>query len=500
MPAPSSASTSVPTSVPTERLRAALERAGQLVAVRGVLPAAVDTVTDDSRIADAGSCFVAVRGSARDGHTFLAAIESKGAACVIVEDAAGTELPAMIVRESRVAAAVAAAAFHGEPARSLRFVGVTGTNGKTTTVDILRHLLDSPSAGAASIGTLGVLRGSAGEAFTGGSGLTTPGPIELQRILRALVDSGVHWVAMEVSSHALHQQRVLGVRFDAAVFTNLTRDHLDYHGTMESYLAAKSLLVGLLTEEGTAIVNADDLSWRGLPRAPHTSRFSLADRTADVRATDVRFTPRGSVWTLQVAGDAAPVSLPLIGDFNVSNALAAAAAASALGLDLSTVAARLATVPQVPGRLEMLSESPTVLRDYAHTPDALERALLALRPFTPGRLIVVFGCGGDRDRGKRPLMAQAARAHADHLVVTSDNPRTEDPERIIDEIVAPLTPGSYDRIEDRRAAIAHAIALADPARDLVLLAGKGHETYQLRGTTTLPFDEKRIVHEILSAR
>ena len=167
---------------------------------------------------------------------------------------------------------------------------------------------------------------------------------------------------------------------------------------------------------------------------------------------------------------------------------------------MSTVAARLATVPQVPGRLEMLSESPTVLRDYAHTPDALERALLALRPFTPGRLIVVFGCGGDRDRGKRPLMAQAARAHADHLVVTSDNPRTEDPERIIDEIVAPLTPGSYDRIEDRRAAIAHAIALADPARDLVLLAGKGHETYQLRGTTTLPFDEKRIVHEILSAR
>ena len=500
MPAPSSASTSVPTSVPTERLRAALERAGQLVAVRGVLPAAVDSVTDDSRIAGAGSCFVAVRGSARDGHTFLAAIESKGAACVIVEDAAGTELPAMIVRESRVAAAVAAAAFHGEPARSLRFVGVTGTNGKTTTVDILRHLLDSPSAGAASIGTLGVLRGSAGEAFTGGSGLTTPGPIELQRILRALVDSGVHWVAMEVSSHALHQQRVLGVRFDAAVFTNLTRDHLDYHGTMESYLAAKSLLVGLLTEAGTAIVNADDLSWRGLPRAPHTSRFSLADRTADVRATDVRFTPRGSVWTLQVAGDAAPVSLPLIGDFNVSNALAAAAAASALGLDLSTVAARLATVPQVPGRLEVLSESPTVLRDYAHTPDALQRALLALRPFTPGRLIVVFGCGGDRDRGKRPLMAQAARAHADHLVVTSDKPRTEDPERIIDEIVAPLTPGSYDRIEDRRAAIAHAIALADPARDLVLLAGKGHETYQLRGTTTLPFDEKRIVHEILSAR
>jgi UDP-N-acetylmuramoyl-L-alanyl-D-glutamate--2,6-diaminopimelate ligase len=191
------------------------------------------------------------------------------------------------------------------------------------------------------------------------------------------------------------------------------------------------------------------------------------------------------------------VVLPLIGGFNIDNALAAAAAALALGLSLETVAQRLATAPQVPGRLELLADRPTVLRDYAHTPDALVRALAALRPFTTGRLIVVFGCGGDRDRGKRPLMAAAARDGADHLIVTSDNPRTEDPERILDEIVAPLAPGSFDRIEDRRAAIAHALALADPARDVVLLAGKGHETYQIRGTTKLPFDEAAIVRELM---
>ena len=486
--------------VPTARIRAALERAGQLVSVRGSLPTQIASITDDSRRVAPFVCFVAVRGAVRDGHGFLPSVAASGATLVIAEDATGTDLPALIVRESRVAAAVAAAAFHDEPAQGLRFVGVTGTNGKTTTVGILRHLLDTPDAPAASIGTLGVLIGSAGAVVPGGEGLTTPGPIELQRLLRALVDRGVRTVAMEVSSHALHQQRVLGVRFDAAVFTNLTRDHLDYHGTMASYLAAKALLVGLLTERGVAVVNADDDAWRGLPAAPRTVRFGVTDATADVRATQVRFEPRGSRWQLDAAGESAGVTLPLIGDFNVANALGAAAAAIALGLRVDEVAARLSTAPQVPGRLELLNEHPAVLRDYAHTPDALERALVALRPFTPGRIVVLFGCGGDRDRGKRPLMAKVARAHADHLVITSDNPRTEDPESILDEIVAPLEPGSYDRIEDRREAIAHAVALADPARDLVLLAGKGHETYQIRGTTTLPFDEKSIVHDLCMSR
>ena len=503
--------------VPTQRIREALQRAGQFVSVQGTLPHAIHSITDDSRKVEAGCCFVAVRGSARDGHEFLPLAEAGGASLALIEappetaedEAPGqagsargvprTTLPAMLVRESRVAAAVAAAAFHGEPAASLRFVGVTGTNGKTTTVGIVRHLLDSREAKAASIGTLGVLIGSEGREFPGGAGLTTPGPIELQRVLRGLVDDGVKVVAMEVSSHALDQQRVLGVRFDAAIFTNLTRDHLDYHGTMEGYLAAKARLVGLLSRDGTGVINADDSAWLGLPHAPRTILFGLRANNAEVRAEQIRFEPRGSVWNLCRWSDCTAVRLPLIGDFNVANALGAAAAAIALGLDVPTVAKRLESVPQVPGRLEVLSEHPTVLRDYAHTPDALERALIALRPFVPGKLVVLFGCGGDRDRGKRPLMAKAARANADHVVVTSDNPRTEDPERIIDEIVAALPAGSYDRIEDRRAAIAHAIKLADPVKDVVLLAGKGHETYQIRGTTSHPFDEKVTVAELLGA-
>ncbi len=484
---------------PVARLRAALERAGQLLSTRGDLPEQVYAITDDSRKLTPHTCFVAVRGSANDGHQYLPGVAAAGASLVICEDPAGTDLPALVVKESRVAAAIAAAAFHDDPAKDLRFVGVTGTNGKTTTVGILRHLLDEPGAAAASIGTLGVLRGSEGATIPGGAGLTTPGSIELQRILRQLRDGGVRTIAMEVSSHALHQRRVLGVRFDAAVFTNLTRDHLDYHVTMEAYFEAKALLVDLLTEQGAAVVNADDAAWAKLPRAPRTVRFG-AGTDAEVRASDIRYTPRGSAWTLHTPTGTAGVALPLIGDFNVTNALGAAAAAHALGLDARTIAARLSTLGQVPGRLEVLSEHPTILRDYAHTPDALERALVAMRPFTPGRLIVVFGCGGDRDRGKRPLMAQAARAHADRLVVTSDNPRTEDPERILDDICAPLVQGSYDRIEDRRSAILRAIELADAERDVILLAGKGHETYQIRGTTTLPFDEKAIVHDLLKDR
>lgn len=483
--------------VPTERIRSALADAQLLIDVRGAVPAHISAITEDSRKAASGSCFVAVRGALRDGHAFLPQVEQAGAAMAIIAADAATELPAFVVRETRAAVAVAAAAFYDEPARALQLVAVTGTNGKTTTVGLLRHLLHAADAPAASIGTLGVLLAD-GTPFPGGSGLTTPGPIELQRVLRGLVDAGVRRVAMEVSSHALDQQRVGGLSFAAGVFTNLTRDHLDYHGTMDAYFAAKARLVELIAADGAIVSNADDAWWDGLPTSRRTIRFGLGNTArADVRAEDVRFTPRGSAWLLKYGEQSRPVVLPLIGDFNVANALAAAAAAIAIGVPFDTVAAKLATAPQVPGRLELLSEQPTVLRDYAHTPDALTRALAALRPFTPGRLIVLFGCGGDRDRGKRPLMAIAARDAADHLVVTSDNPRTEDPERILDDVCAPLATGTYDRIEDRRAAIAHAIALADPERDLVLLAGKGHETYQIRGTVSYPFDEAEIVRELL---
>ena len=487
------------TVIPVARIVRALEGEGLLRQQFGRIPAAVSGVTDDTRALTAGGLFVAIRGSARDGHDFLAEAERKGATLAVVEEPARTSLPSFLVSDGRRAAAVLAAAAFDEPASQLSLIAVTGTNGKTTTVGILRHLLDTPPGAAASIGTLGVLRGSAGATMPGGSGLTTPGPVELQRVLRGLVDGGVRSVAMEVSSHSLDQQRVQGVEFDAAVFTNLTRDHLDYHGSMEMYFDAKARLTEYLAEDGVAVVNADDAVWREL-KAQHCATFGITTVDADVRATDVLFTPRGSEWTLTAGTDTARVRLPLIGSFNVANALGAAAAAWARGHPIAEIAERLAVLPQVPGRLEVLHERPTVLRDYAHTPDALDRALDAVRPFTPGRLIVVFGCGGDRDRGKRPLMGAVAERMADHAIVTSDNPRTEDPERILDDIVSGMKGKSHERIEDRRSAIARALVIADPARDVVLLAGKGHETYQIRGTTLLPFDEREIVDELLGAR
>ena len=477
------------------RVAAALEQAGVLVGRRGTLPDEASGITDDSRRVAAGALFVAVRGTAHDGHAYLGDAERAGAAVAIVEDAERTRLPALVVNDSRRAAGIAADTAFGHPSRELTMVGVTGTNGKTTTVGILRHLFDAPGSPAASIGTLGVLVGSAGEQLPGGGGLTTPGPIELQRLLRALRDQGVRTVAMEVSSHSLHQHRVAGVHFAAAVFTNLTRDHLDYHGSMDDYLGAKALLVRLLTPDGVAVVNADDEAWKSLPPAPRRVTFGTGTLNADVRATDVEFQPRGSRWSLAVMGDAEPVQLPLIGDFNVANGLGAAAAAHALGMPLRTIAAKLGAAPQVPGRLEILHEEPAVLRDYAHTPDALERAIDAVRPFARGRLIVVFGCGGDRDEGKRPIMGRIAEEGADVVVLTSDNPRTENPEEILDDIEAGMHGRDHLRIEDRRDAIARALSIAREG-DVILLAGKGHETYQIRGTVKHHFDEKEIVRDL----
>ncbi|MEO8945326.1 MAG: UDP-N-acetylmuramoyl-L-alanyl-D-glutamate--2,6-diaminopimelate ligase [Gemmatimonadaceae bacterium] len=398
-----------------------------------------------------------------------------------------------MVAAKRVEIARAAAARFGYPALALRTIGVTGTNGKTTTVNILRALLDLPVAPAASIGTLGVLVGANGTVMPGGLGLTTPGPDELQRVLRELVDAGVRSVAMEVSSHALDQSRVHGIAFDAGVFTNITRDHLDYHGSMEDYFAAKAKLVSYLKSTGVAVVNADQPEWRELPAAPRVSTYGID--SGDVRAEDIAFDATGSSWTLSVGGEHTPVRLPLVGDFNVINALAASAAALTFGVPLHALARSLAQVPQVPGRLELIANSPPIIRDYAHTPDALVRSLAALRPFVSGQLILVFGAGGDRDPGKRPIMGAAAEAGADRVIVTSDNPRTEDPEAIIDEIERGMSL-KHDRLSDRRQAIARAIAIAQPG-DTILLAGKGHETYQVVGTEKNPFDERQIVAEIL---
>jgi UDP-N-acetylmuramoyl-L-alanyl-D-glutamate--2,6-diaminopimelate ligase len=305
---------------------------------------------------------------------------------------------------------------------------------------------------------------------------------------------------METSSHALHQRRVAGLSFSAAVFTNLTHDHLDYHGDYDNYLAAKALLSGHVVTGGIEAVNADDPAWRGLAERPDLRRlrFGLAD-DAVIRATGLALDARGSRFRLHLRSDVVDVHLPLLGEFNVSNALAAAAVGWGVGLPAEVIAERLGSAPQVAGRMERLvAREWTVLRDYAHTPDALRRALRALRPVTTGRLVVLFGCGGDRDRKKRPVMGEIAALEADLAVVTSDNPRTEDPERILDEIEAGMEGVAHLRITDRREAIRRALALLGPG-DTLLLAGKGHEVYQVVGTERVRFDEREIVRDLLAA-
>jgi UDP-N-acetylmuramoyl-L-alanyl-D-glutamate--2,6-diaminopimelate ligase len=478
-------------------LLAELRRADLLVdaPARGPEPS---TLTADSRAVTPGAVYVAVRGSQADGHRFVSDALRRGAAAVIVETAAGSGVPEIVVRDGRRAALVLGAAWYRHPARTLTLIGVTGTNGKTTTTGLIRHLLNAEGT-AGSIGTLGAFDGQGEPVLSTAGTLTTPGPIDLQATLAALVARGVDRVTMEASSHSLDQGRLDGLRFAAGVFTNLTRDHLDYHGTMEAYLAAKLKLGGMLTEGGIEVVNLDDPAWEVLPPSSRRVTFGLHP-AADVRATGIVLDAAGSRFRLEGCFGTADVSLPLLGDFNVANALAAAACALGLGMPLPDVAARLSTSPQVPGRMELLADSPcVVLRDYSHTPDALERALATLRPLTRGRLVVVFGCGGDRDKGKRPLMGRIAAERADLAVVTSDNPRTENPAAIIDAIEQGMGDVPHLRIVDRLEAIRTVIGQAR-AGDTIILAGKGHETYQLLGTEKVPFDEREIVEQAVKGR
>jgi UDP-N-acetylmuramoyl-L-alanyl-D-glutamate--2,6-diaminopimelate ligase len=460
-------------------------------------------VSDDSRSVKGGDLFCAWSGTSADAHEFVPSAEQQGAVAAIVERRVpDVKMPQVVVRDGRRAAAIAALCVFGNPQDALTLVGVTGTNGKTTTVGLLRHLL-SERGPAASIGTLGAI-GADNVVIPGTESLTTPGPVELARVLRGFVDAGVQSVAMETSSHALDQGRVAGLRFDVAVFTNLTRDHIDYHGSEEAYFAAKARLLDLLRTGGVAVLNADDAAWRRLGgRAPRTVWFRVDGASVvaadEVRALDVTYSAEGARFVLAAGTERAAVRLPLLGAYNVQNALGAAAACIALGMDVKSVAANLMNAPQVPGRLERIADTPCpVLADYAHTPDALERVLATLRPLTRGRLIVVFGAGGDRDRGKRPQMGAIAARYADVAIVTSDNPRTEDPDAIIDEILTGMDAEQTVRVTDRREAIGRALEIAGSG-DVVLLAGKGHETYQVLGTTKVDFDERIVVREWLES-
>ncbi|HSH45360.1 MAG TPA: UDP-N-acetylmuramoyl-L-alanyl-D-glutamate--2,6-diaminopimelate ligase [Longimicrobiales bacterium] len=475
-----------------------LERLGteDLVVTRPDADPAVSGVASDSRMVTRGDLFCAWGGTHYDSHDFVPAAASAGAVAALVERPVGAAVPQVVVRDGRTAAALAADEVAGRPAETMVLAGVTGTNGKTTTVWILRHLL-SARWSAASLGTVGaVLEG--GVPLPGTESLTTPGPVGMASTMAAFRDHNTEAVAMEVSSHALDQSRVHALRFSAVVFTNLTRDHLDYHGTLDDYRLAKWELMTLLRPDGVAALNADDPAWDGLEeRAPRVLRYGLESGRggADVVARDVRMHAAGADFVLDSPDGRAEVRLPLLGAYNVQNALGAAAACLGLGLDLEEVVDGLASAPQIPGRLEQVAERPCrVVTDYAHTPDALERVLSTLKAVAVGRVVVVFGAGGDRDPGKRPLMGEVASRLADVVVVTSDNPRTEDPDAIIDGIMAGVDRADALRVTDRREAIHRALALAEPA-DVVVLAGKGHETYQVLGTETVPFDERAIVRE-----
>lgn len=471
-----------------------------LVATRGDVEGTIRAVSRDSRKMGEDALFLAWEGHEHDAHRFVEdAVEGGAVAAVVERFVEGAEIPQLQVADGRRGAAVAAARLFGLPEADLDLVGVTGTNGKTTTVLLTRHLLAGAEP-AGALGTLGVT-GPDGDVWPGTERLTTPGPVEVATHLRSLLDAGVRTAVLEASSHALDQGRLDGVFFEAGVFTNLSREHLDYHGDFEAYRAAKARLVDRVQVEGTVVVNGDEAAWDALDLSGRRRlSFGLA-ASADLRARELRLGPEGSRFRVEGPGGIeASVRLPLLGRFNVENALAALGAALALERGLEEAAERLATAPQMPGRLQVVVREPfTVVIDFAHTPDALARVLASLRALAPGRLTVLFGAGGDRDRTKRPHMGRVAAEGADRIVVTSDNPRTEDPERIVEEVAEGVGEVPHERIVDRREAIHRVLEEAEEG-EIVLLAGKGHETYQVVGTERRPFDEARIVREYLDRR
>jgi UDP-N-acetylmuramoyl-L-alanyl-D-glutamate--2,6-diaminopimelate ligase len=450
----------------------------------------------DNRAVEPGTLFFCVPGFTRDGHDFAPDAVARGAAALVVARPLGLGVPEVVVEDVRASMALAAARFCGDPTARLPVVGITGTNGKTTTAFLVRSLLEAAGRRCGLLGTVtSVVAGVERPVVR-----TTPEAIDLQRTFREMLDGGDRACAMEVSSHALELRRVDGIHFAVAVFTNLTQDHLDFHETMEEYfLAKRRLFASPLTE--LRVVNLDDPYGRRL--ASEFSCVTVAiDRDADYRAVDVQTGFEGTECTFETPDGPFSVQLPLPGRFNVANALGAWAAARALGAAPSVLADALGSSARVPGRFEPVLEGQefAVLVDYAHTPDSLENVLRAARELASGRVIAVFGAGGDRDRGKRPLMGSIAARLADVCLVTSDNPRSEDPSAIIAEILAGAGEAAHvEHDVDRRASIHRAIALARPG-DVVVIAGKGHEQGQeFADGRKEPFDDVTVAREALRA-
>ena len=451
----------------------------------------------DSRKVEPGWLYFCVPGTVTDGHGFAPDAVAAGASVLVVDRELGLGVTEVEVPAVRAAMAPVAAAFEGYPTASLTVAGITGTNGKTTTAFLLRDLLEGAGKQTGLIGTVRQVVGGADEEVE----RTTPESVDLQATFRRMLEAGDAACVMEVSSHALDQHRADAIEFDLAIFTNLTQDHLDYHGDMESYFLAKRRLFEL--EPGVALVNADDPYGRRLAAEFGAKTFSTGSRDADFQAREVEFDRTGSRFIAVTPAGELPVEVPLPGAFNVSNALAALAGAISLGIDPDLAASALAGASAVPGRLEPVDEGQdfTVLVDYAHTPDSVANALEAARELTANRLITVIGAGGDRDRSKRPLMGEAAGSLSDLTVVTSDNPRSEPPERIVGEVAAGVPEGAGLVVEvDRDRAIGIAIEGAGPG-DTVVIAGKGHEQGQeFEDGRKIPFDDREVARRHLGER
>jgi UDP-N-acetylmuramoyl-L-alanyl-D-glutamate--2,6-diaminopimelate ligase len=485
-----------------------------LVEAAGLDTAPVTGIAHDSRAVSAGAVFVAVRGQRSDGATFAAQAVARGALAVVAETPPPGATPTVWIRttDARLALAELSAIFFHRPSERLTVVGVTGTNGKTTTTYLLAAVFDAAGLPCGRIGTVTVRTGPSA-ADERDASHTTPEASELQRLLAEMVDRGCKACAMEVSSHALALQRVAQMRFAAAIFTNLTRDHLDFHGDMAHYFAAKRRLFEMLPVGAPAVINVDDP--RGMELAaslPRVTSYAI-DQPADVRATGIHLSLEGLAFEAMTPRGSLAIRSPLVGRPNVYNILAVVAAAVALDLPDAAIESGVARLERVPGRFQMVSgpsDDVRVVVDYAHTDDALKNLLDTARTLTTGRLIAVFGCGGDRDRTKRPLMGAVAARLSDLVVLTSDNPRSEVPDRIIDDITRglapPVEPGAPRRPAtpfvvnaDRRQAIEHAVRVARPG-DLVVIAGKGHEKYQVIGDRTLPFDDVEVARAALAHR
>ena len=456
----------------------------------------IAAMTSDSRKVVPGGCFVAIPGTKADGHNFVKAAEEAGAAVIIAQRPVETALPILLVEDTREAYALMAGNLCGNPTRQLHLVGVTGTNGKTSSVFIAKHVLESRGHRVGLIGTIVNIIGDAEEEADN----TTPDALELQQLFRRMVDAGCTWCVMEVSSHALDQCRVAGLRFDCAIFTNLTQDHLDYHETMEQYRLAKQKLFDI---SDIGVFNFDDPYTAQMiadSKAATNVTFSCLSDEATLTARNIKLLASGIEYQAVTNDIISRVSVAMPGGFNVYNTLGVLAAAIALGIPQQEAVEALRSCRGVKGRIEVVpTDTPyTVILDYAHTPDALLNIGRALKDFSTARIITVFGCGGDRDRTKRPLMAQAAASFSDYFVLTSDNPRTEDPQRIVDDAYAGIkgTTVPHAVIIDRTDAIAHALGRAKEG-DIVLIAGKGHETYQILATGKIDFDEREVVARLL---